>query len=229
MRLTSSSLLTIFENRRPLLANDKYLYSTPSSYAVIPDRTTVVPESFCTLQSSAVPSPVRFSRTLLRPSCAQSGHCIYRVVFSCWTKMLDLIGQGLSAAKIRYERLDGKMTTPQRHTAIQSFRNDPNCTVFLATIGSAGVGIDLTAACRVHLMEPQWNPMAEEQALDRVHRIGQTQPVTATRYIVSESVEEYVVSLQKTKLDLIQQSLGPSMSRKAGTLREKLQIRFSES
>lgn len=54
--------------------------------------------------------------------------------------MLDLIGQGLSAAKIRYERLDGKMTTPQRHTAIQSFRNDPNCTVFLATIGSAGVG-----------------------------------------------------------------------------------------
>ena len=50
--------------------------------------------------------------------------------------------------------------------------------------------IDLTAACRIHLMEPQWNPMAEEQALDRVHRIGQTQPVIATRYIVSESVEE---------------------------------------
>lgn len=50
--------------------------------------------------------------------------------------------------------------------------------------------IDLTAACRIHLMEPQWNPMAEEQALDRVHRIGQRQPVVATRYIVSESVEE---------------------------------------
>ena len=53
--------------------------------------------------------------------------------------------------------------------------------------------IDLTAACRIHLMEPQWNPMAEEQALDRVHRIGQTQPVIATRYIVSESVEEVPV------------------------------------
>ena len=50
--------------------------------------------------------------------------------------------------------------------------------------------IDLTAACRVHLMEPQWNPMAEEQALDRVHRIGQTRPVTAIRYIVKGSVEE---------------------------------------
>ena len=54
--------------------------------------------------------------------------------------------------------------------------------------------IDLTAACRIHLMEPQWNPMAEEQALDRVHRIGQTQPVLATRYIVSESVEEVRIS-----------------------------------
>ena len=58
--------------------------------------------------------------------------------------------------------------------------------------------IDLTAACRIHLMEPQWNPMAEEQALDRVHRIGQTQPVVATRYIVSESVEE--VRIPRTSL-----------------------------
>lgn len=60
--------------------------------------------------------------------------------------------------------------------------------------------IDLTAACRVHLMEPQWNPMAEEQALDRVHRIGQTQPVIATRYIVNESVEE--VRIPRTSLRL---------------------------
>ena len=50
--------------------------------------------------------------------------------------------------------------------------------------------IDLTAACQVHLIEPQWNPMAEEQALDRVHRIGQTRPVTAIRYIVKGSIEE---------------------------------------
>ena len=105
--------------------------------------------------------------------------------------------------------------------------------------------IDLTAACRVHLMEPQWNPMAEEQALDRVHRIGQTQPVVATRYIVSESVEEvripytsltnlpllitsseqYVVSLQKKKLDLIQQSLGPNAAPKSNALRERLKVR----
>lgn len=65
----------------------------------------------------------------------------------------------------------------------------------LATVDSmlTTSSIDLTAACRVHLMEPQWNPMAEEQALDRVHRIGQTQPVIATRYVVSESVEEVCI------------------------------------
>lgn len=147
---------------------------------------------------------------------------IKSVVFSYWTKMLDLTSQALNANNIRFERLDGKMSTPQRHKAIQKFREDPICTVFLATVGSAGVGIDLTAACRIHLMEPQWNPMAEEQALDRVHRIGQTLPVIATRYVVSESVEEYVVSLQKKKLDLIQQSLGPSAVPKTNGLKERL-------
>lgn len=54
--------------------------------------------------------------------------------------MLDLISQALNANSIRFERLDGKMSTPQRHKAIQNFRNDPRCTVFLATVGSAGVG-----------------------------------------------------------------------------------------
>ncbi|CAD6594367.1 MAG: hypothetical protein ASARMPRED_009263, partial [Alectoria sarmentosa] len=147
---------------------------------------------------------------------------IKSVVFSYWTKMLDLISQALNANNIRFERLDGKMSTPQRHRAIQNFRKDPRCTVFLATVGSAGVGIDLTAACRIHLMEPQWNPMAEEQALDRVHRIGQTQPVIATRYI-------YVVSLQRTKLDLIQQSLGPSAAPKPNALKERLKVRSLRS
>lgn len=147
---------------------------------------------------------------------------IKSVVFSYWTKMLDLISKALDINNICFERLDGKMSNSQRHKAIQHFRSDPKCTVFLATVGSAGVGIDLTAACRIHLMEPQWNPMAEEQALDRVHRIGQTQPVVATRYIVNESVEEYVVSLQKKKLDLIQQSLEPNAAAKTSALKERL-------
>lgn len=74
--------------------------------------------------------PILLSSWLIPPS----------VVFSYWTKMLDLISQALNANNIRFERLDGKMSTPQRHKAISNFRKDPKCTVFLATVGTAGVG-----------------------------------------------------------------------------------------
>ncbi|MCJ1289399.1 hypothetical protein MMC34_000931 [Xylographa carneopallida] len=104
--------------------------------------------------------------------------------------MLDLLGQALEHERIPFTRIDGKKTDAQRRAAIKRFRTDPVCTVFLVSIGSAGVGLDLTTASRVHLMEPQWNPMAEEQALDRVHRMGQDQEVHAIRYIVKDSIEE---------------------------------------
>jgi hypothetical protein len=105
--------------------------------------------------------------------------------------------------------------------------------------------LDLTAASRVHLMEPQWNPMAEEQALDRVHRIGQRKKVIAIRYIVSSSIEEvsfrlhhnnhfqktnpmgtqYVLALQKKKNKLIQQSLDTGPLSPEQILRERLKVR----
>lgn len=132
---------------------------------------------------------------------------IKSVVFTCWTKMLDLIGTSLASNGFVFQRIDGAKSDRQRRAALEAFRTNPGCTILLASIGSAGVGLDLTAACRVHLMEPQWNPMAEEQALDRVHRMGQTREVIATRYIVRDSIEEYVTSIQKKKLELIQDSL----------------------
>ena len=144
------------------------------------------------------------------------------VVFSEWTKMLDLIGKALRLSKIYFVRLDGKMTWQQRKRAIEEFRGNPRCVVLLASIRSAGVGIDLTAACHVHLMEPQWNPMGEEQALDRVHRIGQHRTVTATRYIVQGSIEEYIVSTHDKKLNIIQQSFGDKGADRVGLLRAKL-------
>ncbi|MCJ1385988.1 hypothetical protein MMC17_009113 [Xylographa soralifera] len=121
---------------------------------------------------------------------------IKSVVFFCWTKMLNLLEQVLNGEKILFARIDGKKTDTQRRAAIRRFRADPSCTVLLASIGSAGVGIDLTVASRVHLMEPQWNPMAEEQALDRVYRMGQDQEVHAIRYIVKDSIEEASTDLR---------------------------------
>jgi len=131
------------------------------------------------------------------------------VVFACWASMLNLISLELDRQGIGYTRLDGSMTLEKRVQSIKSFREDENKTVMLATIGSSGVGynlivayhsqrfplltvrrIDLTVATYVHLMEPQYNPMTEEQALARVHRIGQKKQVTTIRYIMKDSYEQ---------------------------------------
>ncbi|KAF2239007.1 hypothetical protein EV356DRAFT_226832 [Viridothelium virens] len=129
------------------------------------------------------------------------------VIFSYWTKMLNLIQQALESEGFCTQRIDGSSSLEQRSEALRRFREDPKCTVMLASIGSAGEGIDLTAASRVHLVEPHWNPMAEAQAVDRVHRIGQTREVVVTRYIMRDSIETYIQWVQQDKLRLINQSL----------------------
>ncbi|RGP72614.1 hypothetical protein FLONG3_6622 [Fusarium longipes] len=112
------------------------------------------------------------------------------VVFSHWTKMLDLVQEALLQSGFLCVRVEGKCSTKQREDALSRFAKDPSYTIMLLTIGSGGEGIDLTSANHVHLLEPHWNPMAEKQAIARVHRIGQQRPVTATRYITPDSIEE---------------------------------------
>ena len=125
--------------------------------------------------------------------------------------MLDLIEISLRMKGIFFQRIDGKTSIGNRCLALKSFRDDPNCTVILASIGAVAercvVGsqiclttieanetenssVDLTSATHVHLVEPHWNPMIEAQAVDRVHRIGQRCNVTITRYIVKDSIEK---------------------------------------
>ncbi|KAI1383675.1 SNF2 family N-terminal domain-containing protein [Hypoxylon trugodes] len=129
------------------------------------------------------------------------------VVFSSWVKMLDLVEQALQQQQIGFERIDGSTSLEGRRKALGEFNNNVNCTVMLATIGSAAEGVNLTAACVVHLLEPHWNPMVEAQAVDRVHRIGQTQEVTIIRYVVPNSVETYVQKVQDDKLQIINQTI----------------------
>lgn len=125
---------------------------------------------------------------------------IKSVVFSCWTKMLDLIGVALSSERMIFCRYDGSLNIRQRDEIIHRFRTDPEINILLISVGSGSVGLNLTVASRVHLMEPQWNPMVEHQALDRLHRIGQKNEVITTRYIVKNSIEESILSFQKRKL-----------------------------
>lgn len=129
------------------------------------------------------------------------------VVFSGWTSHLDLIQVALDNVGINYTRLDGKMSRVARTAAMETFRTDTKVHVILVSIMAGGLGLNLTAANNVYVMEPQYNPAAEAQAIDRVHRLGQTREVRTTRYIMSDSFEEKMLELQDKKKKLASLSM----------------------
>lgn len=132
------------------------------------------------------------------------------VVFSQFRKMLILLEEPLKAAGFRVLRLDGSMSMKKRTEVIQEFgkNGSHSSTVLLAALKAAGAGINLTAASRVYLVDPWWNPAVEEQAMDRVHRIGQKQEVRVIRLIVKDSIEERVLELQERKKRLVGGAFG---------------------
>ena len=98
---------------------------------------------------------------------------------------------------------------------VQRFQTDPDCNLFLVSLKAGGLGLNLTAAGYVFLLDPWWNPAVEAQAIDRAHRIGQTQPVFAYRLIARDTVEEKILELQKSKrqiADAILEGEGTSIS-----------------
>jgi len=122
------------------------------------------------------------------------------LVFSQFTSMLALIRRRLDAENIRYEYLDGK--TKDRAAPVERFQNDPEVKLFLVSLKAGGLGLNLTAAEYVFLLDPWWNPAVETQAIDRTHRIGQTRSVFAYRLIAKDTVEEKVLQLQASKRDI---------------------------
>jgi SNF2 family DNA or RNA helicase len=111
------------------------------------------------------------------------------------------VRRGLDARGIAYEYLDGK--TRDRKTRVERFQTDPACPVFLISLKAGGLGLNLTAAEYVFLLDPWWNPAVEAQAIDRAHRIGQTRPVFAYRLIARGTVEEKILELQAKKRELV--------------------------
>ncbi|CAI6339364.1 unnamed protein product [Periconia digitata] len=124
------------------------------------------------------------------------------IVFSTWRLTLDIVERGLAKSGIQSVRFDGKVPQAQRQPVLDRFRTDPNVRVMLLTIQCGAVGLTLTEASRAYLMEPHWNPTIEEQALARIHRIGQTQEVTTVRFYIRNSFEERVMEVQETKKNL---------------------------
>ncbi|KAJ1725271.1 hypothetical protein LPJ53_000498 [Coemansia erecta] len=136
------------------------------------------------------------------------------VVFSQWTKMLDIIGQQLEQYGIRFTRLDGTMTRPTRENHLRLFKRDPDVEVLLISLRAGGVGLNLAYATHVFMMDAFWNPSVELQAIDRIHRLGQRHPITVTRYFIKESIEEKIMALQRRKARIVDVSLMDSTRNK---------------
>jgi SNF2 family DNA or RNA helicase len=151
---------------------------------------------------------------------------IKSVVFSGWTAHLDLIQLALSENGIKYTRLDGKMSRTARSAALDAFRDDSSIIVILVSITAGGLGLNLTTANKVYVMEPQYNPAAEAQAVDRVHRLGQKREVKTVRYIMKDSFEEKMLELQDKKKKLASLSMdneGRSRMDKTEAARKRLE------
>ncbi|VVB05641.1 unnamed protein product [Arabis nemorensis] len=130
------------------------------------------------------------------------------LVFSQWTRMLDLLEDGLKSSSIQYRRFDGSMSVEARDKAIQDFNTLPEVSVMIMSLRAASVGLNLVAACNVLLMELWWNPTTEDQAVDRVHRIGQTHPVKVVRLTVADTVEDRMLALQVKKRKMVSYAFG---------------------
>lgn len=147
------------------------------------------------------------------------------LVFSQFTSMLSILRARLDAEGLPYAYLDGR--TRDRETPVAQFQNDPECRTFLISLKAGGLGLNLTAAEYVFLLDPWWNPAVEAQAIDRAHRIGQTRRVFAARLIARDTVEEKVLELQRTKRELAEAIITGDNASTSNLRREDLELLLS--
>ncbi|MBA0815351.1 hypothetical protein Gohar_000131, partial [Gossypium harknessii] len=185
--------------RQPLSQSDLFSAPPKSSEA---DHTEISSRNPTSSKVSALLSLLRESRDQ-KPATKS-------VVFSQFRTMLLLLEKPLTDAGFKILRLDGSMNAKKRAQVIEEFQvpGPDGPTVLLASLKASGAGINLTAASRVYLIEPWWNPAVEEQAMDRVHRIGQKEDVKIVRLIARNSIEERVLELQERKKKLATEAFG---------------------
>jgi superfamily II DNA or RNA helicase len=147
------------------------------------------------------------------------------LVFSQFTSFLSILRANLDARGWNYEYLDG--ATQDRGARVEHFQTDARCTLFLISLKAGGFGLNLTAADYVFLLDPWWNPAVEMQAIDRVHRIGQTRSVMAYRLVARGTIEERVLELQARKRVVAESLLGADKQSPSTLSRADLELLFT--
>ncbi|KID96249.1 SNF2-related protein, partial [Metarhizium majus ARSEF 297] len=142
------------------------------------------------------------------------------IIFSQWTLLLDLVEVAMWHEQFPEKpiRYDGSMTGEERSKAAKAFRDLPECNVMLVSLRAGNAGLNLTAASRVIIMDPFWNPYIEMQAIDRTYRIGQPKEVEVYRILTQETVEDRIVALQNKKKEIVEAALDETESMKIGRL-----------
>lgn len=138
-------------------------------------------------------------------------------VFSQWTSFLDLLQPHLTYHGLKYTRIDGSMTATQRDAALEALDFDPSTTIMLASLAVCSVGLNLIAANQVIMADSWWAPAIEDQAVDRVHRLGQRRETKVFKLVVEGSVEERVLGIQEEKRRL----MGLAFAEKDGSKKRK--------
>ncbi|KAJ1279353.1 hypothetical protein BS78_04G149100 [Paspalum vaginatum] len=196
--------------RKPMSKQDLITAPTDSRFQIDVDKNWV--------ESSKI-SALMQELEVLRSSGSKS------IVFSQWTAFLDLLQIPLSRNNFPFVRLDGTLNLQQREKVIKEFSEDKGILVLLMSLKAGGVGINLTAASNAYVMDPWWNPAVEEQAVMRIHRIGQTKTVAIKRFIAKGTVEERMEAVQARKQRMISGALTDQEVRTARI--EELKMLFS--
>jgi non-specific serine/threonine protein kinase len=149
------------------------------------------------------------------------------LIFSQFLGMLALIREKLTELGVPFEYFDGSTSAPDREKAIQSFQNNDSVRVFLISLKAGGVGLNLTAADYVYIVDPWWNPAVEQQAIDRTHRIGQTKNIFAYRMICRDTIEDKILQLQERKRSLARDLIADDASFVKSLSREDVEYLFS--
>ncbi|CAG7560751.1 unnamed protein product [Fusarium equiseti] len=143
------------------------------------------------------------------------------IIFSQWTLLLDLLQVAMRRENMpKPERYDGSMSATQRNIAAHKFRDKKDVKVMLVSLKAGNAGLNLTAASRVIIMDPFWNPYIEMQAVDRAYRIGQQRPVKVYRILTNETVEDRIVDLQNKKKEMVEAALDENQGAQIGRLSE---------